>query len=232
MKTSFWTKLLDLLSPRLCVACGQRLSPEESVLCPHCMFELPYTDHPDHPYDNYMTKLFWGHFPIEKAVAMFFYEPKSKASEIIYSMKYYGRPETAESMGRIFARQLQATSFFTDINGLVPLPLTRKRKRQRGYNQAEEIAVGIGKETGIPIYNKVLKRDSFSISQTRLNILQRRENVENAFRLTHGETIAHKHLLLIDDVVTTGSTVIACAQQLMKADDVKISVLSLGFTKP
>lgn len=232
MKTSFWTKLLDLVSPRLCVACGQRLSPEESVLCPRCMFNLPLTGYDSQPYDNYMAKLFWGHFPLEKAVAMFFYQPKTEPSEIIYSMKYHGRPETAHDMGRIFARQLLTAGFFDGIDGLVPVPLTRKRRRQRGYNQAEEIACGISKATGLPIYNKVIERYDFSISQTHLNTAQRRENVENAFRLTNGERIAHKHLLLIDDVITTGSTIIACAQQLTQANDVKISVLSLGFTKP
>ena len=258
MKTSFWTKLLDLLSPRLCVACGRRLSPEESVLCPRCMLDLPLTDHLAHPYDNYMARLLWGHFPVEKAVAMFFYEPKSRPSEIIYSMKYHGQQKVAHDMGHIFARQLQAVGFFADIDCLVPIPLTRKRRWQRGYNQAQEIARGIGEETGLPIYNKVVERCDFTTSQTHLNIFQRRENVEHAFRLVHSgqrlralqqrldsgqrlqalqqtagaESIAHKHVLLVDDVVTTGSTVIACARQLQQIEDVRISVLSLGFTKP
>ena len=231
MKTSFWTKLLDLVSPRLCVVCGRRLSPEESVLCPRCMFELPTTDFPAHPYDNPMARLFWGQFQIEKAVAMFHYVPQSEHAKIIYDLKYHGHPEVGEQMGRLFARQLQTTDFFADIDAIVPLPITRKRQRQRGYNQSEMLARGISEQTGLPIYNKVVERTAFHESQTHVQHFERRENVQKAFRLTDGAAIAGKRLLLVDDIVTTGFSIIACAQQLQQAPDVKISVLTLGKTK-
>ena len=231
MKTSFWTKLLDLVSPRLCVVCGRRLSPEESVLCPRCMFELPATDFAAHPYDNLMARLFWGQFQIEKAVAMFHYVPQSEHAKIIYELKYHGHPEVGEQMGCLFARQLQATGFFEGIDGIVPMPITRSRRRQRGYNQSEMLARGISEQTGLPIYNNVVERTTFHESQTHVQHFERRENVQKAFRLIDGDAIAGKHLLLVDDIVTTGFSIIACAQQLQQAPDVRISVLTLGKTK-
>ena len=231
MKTSFWTKLCDLISPRACVCCGRRLTPEESVLCARCMFELPLTDYAAAPYDNEMARLFWGHFTVEKAVAMFHFTPHSRPAQLIYNMKYQGHPETAEHMGRISARQLQGSGFFNDIDGIVPLPITRKRQRQRGYNQSEMMARGISEQTGLPIFNRVVERTSFQVSQTHLHFFERRDNVEKAFQLRDGSAITGKHILLVDDIVTSGHSVIACAKQLQLAGDVKISVLTLGKTK-
>lgn len=231
MKTSFWTKLFDLISPRQCVVCGSRLSPEESVLCACCMLHLPLTGFEKNPLDNPLARLFWGLFPIEKATAFYYYEPKSELAEIIYSLKYRNRPEIGEHIGRIMARQLQTTGFFDGIDGLVPMPIAPRRCRQRGYNQTEEIARGISRQTGLPVYNKVVRRVQFETSQTRLNPIERRENVEHAFLLTDSLRPAHKHLLLIDDIITTGSTITACARQLQQAEDVKLSVLSIGYAK-
>lgn len=231
MKTSFWTKLLDLFSPRQCVVCGTRLSAEQSVLCTSCFLHLPLTSFSASPLDNRLARLFWGQFPIEQAVAMFYYEPHSSAAQIIYSMKYRNRPEVGEHMGSIFARQLHSEGFFDGIDALVPVPISRKRLRQRGYNQSEHIAKGISRQTGLPIYSNVVERCDFKVSQTRLNSFGRRDNVEHAFRLKEPGRIAHHHLLLIDDVITTGSTVTACARQLQQAQDVRLSVLALGYSK-
>lgn len=231
MKTSFLTKLLDFISPRLCVVCGSRLSPEESLLCVRCMLHLPLTGFEKSPADNPLARLFWGQFPIERATALYYYEPQSEVAEIIYSLKYRSRPEIGRSLGHIMARQLQASGFFDGIDALVPVPLAPRRRRQRGYNQSEEIARGIAELTALPIYNKVVRRTQFDTSQTRLNPIERRDNVERAFQLADSELPAHRHLLLIDDIVTTGSTLTACARQLLKAKDVKLSVLAIGFAK-
>ena len=231
MRTSFWTKLLDLIAPRTCVVCGQRLSPEETALCPACMLHLPLTHYADQPLDNPLARLFWGQFPIERATALFYYEPHSELAEIIYSLKYRNRPEVGWQMGHIAARYLQDSGFFEGIDALVPVPIARKRKRQRGYNQGEEIARGISEATGLPICQKVVERCEFKQSQTRLNPYERRDNVEQAFRLTDPDRIAHRHLLLIDDIITTGSTINACARQLAQAPDVRISVFALGYSK-
>ena len=129
------------------------------------------------------------------------------------------------------ACEMQANGFFEGIDLLIPVPLTKGRMRERGYNQSLLIAEGVAHITHIPIENKVLKRIRFDGSQTQQSIELRRENVKDAFRLHHPERIVGRHPLLIDDVITTGSTMLACAKELTKAGDIKVSVLSLGFVE-
>lgn len=231
MRTSFWTRLLDVVSPRPCVVCGQRLSPNEQALCSTCMLHLPLTGYEHQAKDNPMARLFWGQFPTERAAALFFYEPQADISRIIYEMKYHNHPETAEYMGQIAARHMATAGFFEGIDALVPMPVTRRRQWQRGYNQSVRIARGVSSLTGIPIYDKVVRRKHFKQSQTHQHAHERMLNVADAFSLIDARRIAGKHILIVDDIVTTGATIIACGCELAKAPGVSISVLSLGLTK-
>ena len=231
MRISFWTRLLDMISPRLCTVCGERLSVTEEVLCGKCNLHLPRTGFQRDPQENIMAKMFWGQIPIERATALFYYEAHAKTANIIYELKYQNHPEIGETMGRMMARELQISNFFEGIDGIVPVPLAKKRERQRGYNQSHELAKGISEITGLPIYKKVVRRTVFEGSQTSLGRWERNENVEQVFELKDATTIQGKHLLIVDDVVTTGATVIACAKELCKAEGVRISVLSLGLAK-
>ena len=231
MVVSFWHRLLDLISPRLCVVCGQRLTVSEDVICTKCNLHLPRTDFHQDPYENEMAKLFWHQIPIERATALFYYESHAETANILYELKYKDHPEVGEVMGRLMAKELQASGFFDGIDGIVPIPLARKRQRQRGYNQSLEIARGISEITSLPIYNKVVRRKAFEGSQTNKGRWERNENVEGVFELKDASAIQGKHLLMVDDVVTTGATVIACVQELCKADNVRVSVLALGFSK-
>lgn len=230
MIISFWRRLLDLISPRLCVICGHRLTVTEEVICTKCNFHLPRTDFHHNAYENEMAKLFWYLIPIERATAYFYYEPHSSTANIIYQMKYKDHPEIGEVMGRMMGKELMPSGFFDGIDGIIPIPLTKKRQRQRGYNQSKEIARGISEVTGLPLFDKVVKRVSFKGSQTNLGRWERNENVEKVFDLID-PAIHDKHLLVVDDVVTTGATVIACSKELAKAGNIKISALSLGFAK-
>lgn len=231
MVISFWHRLLDLISPRLCVVCGQRLTVSEDVICTKCNLHLPRTDFHQDPYENEMAKLFWHQIPIERATALFYYESHAETANILYELKYKDHPEVGEVMGRLMAKELQASVFFDGIDGIVPIPLARKRQRQRGYNQSMEIARGISAITSLPIYNKVVRRKAFEGSQTNKGRWERNENVEGVFELKDASAIQGKHLLMVDDVVTTGATVIACVQELCKADNVRVSVLALGISK-
>ena len=231
MVISFWHRLLDLISPRLCVVCCQRLTVSEETICTRCNLHLPRTGFQQDPYENEMAKLFWHQIPIERATALFYYESHSDTANIIYMLKYNNHPEIGEVIGRMTARELQTNDFFDGIDAIVPVPLAKKRLRQRGYNQSMEIAKGISEMTGLPIYNKVVRRNTFEGSQTNKGRWERNENVEKVFELIDSETVHGKHLLIVDDVVTTGATVIACAKELCKAGNVKVSVLALGFAK-
>ena len=231
MVISFWHRLLDLISPRLCVVCGQRLTVSEEIICSKCNFHLPRTGFQQDPYENEMAKLFWHQIPIERATALFYYEAHSETANILYELKYKNRPDIGEVVGRLVAKELQPSGFFDGIDGIVPIPLAKKRQRQRGYNQSQEIACGISEITNLPIYNKAVRRNVFEGSQTNKGRWERNENVEKVFEMTDETAIRGKHLLIIDDVVTTGATVIACAKELCKAGNVKVSVLALGFAK-
>ena len=231
MVISFWHRLLDLISPRVCVVCDNRLTITEEIICSRCNFHLPRTGFFKAPYDNEMAKLFWAQIPIERAAALFYYEAHSETANIIYMLKYKSHPEIGGVMGRMTARELQTNGFFDGIDGIVPVPLAKKRLRQRGYNQSLEIAKGISEITGLPIYNKVVRRNAFEGSQTNKGRWERHDNVERVFELIDEKAISGRHLLLIDDVVTTGATCLACAKALCQAGGVRISILSLGFAK-
>ena len=228
---SFWSRLLNLISPQACPVCGGRMTVGEALVCGKCTLQLPRTGYSGNAYRNEMAKLFWLQIPIERAAAWFFYEAHSPVSRLLYRLKYANHPETGEEMGRMMAQEMQADGFFDGIDAIIPVPLTRKRQRERGYNQSMEIAHGVSGITGIPILKQVLVRTSFAESQTRKHRRARIDNVEDAFELKPGTNLQGKHLLIIDDVVTTGATVIACGRQLMKGGDVRISVLTIGFAK-
>lgn len=179
-----------------------------------------------------MNRLYWKQIPIEKAAALFFYSAQAPVSKAIYDLKYHHSPEIGISLGEIVAREFSHKEFFEGIDMIIPVPLTKKRQHHRGYNQSMMIAKGIGNITGIKINNNIVKRTIFKESQTQKDVIDRKENVKDAFSIINTKDITNQHVLLVDDIVTTGATTIACSQQLMKAEGVKISIVSLGFVKP
>ena len=231
-KISLWHRLLDLVAPRLCVVCGRRLSPSEKVLCGGCNLKLPRTGFQHQPYDNVMARLFWGIIPVERAAALFYYEGGASTANILYDLKYHDRPDIGIAMGRMMALEFGEAGFFSGIDLIIPIPLAPSRQRHRGYNQSMQLARGIRQATGLPIYTQVVRRSVFVKSQTQMGRQERQENVADVFRAKDIDAIRGRHVLLVDDVVTTGATMTACARELLKAADVTVSLLSLGFAKP
>lgn len=229
----WWKRLLDFISPRQCCVCGRRLAVTEQCLCAGCLLHLPRTTYQFTPDDNPMVQLFWKHTPIRRAAALIFYEPQAEVARMVYDLKYHDRPDIGEAMGRLMATEMQMGRFFDGIDLLVPVPLTRRRRRQRGYNQSEMLARGVSEVTDIPVDTTVLCRHHFRQSQTLTRSHQeRRENVADQFRLQgDGAAQRGRHVLLIDDVCTTGATLSACAEALRDVYGLRISVLTLGFTK-
>jgi ComF family protein len=225
------TRILDFISPRLCVVCGQRLAPTERSLCGVCLFHLPRTNFHLKPLDNPMAQLFWVLSPVEKAAALFYYHPHAEMAQMVYQLKYDNRPDIGEDMGRVMGCDMQLAGFFDGVDVLLPVPLSRKRLRQRGYNQSEQLARGVSDITHLPVITKVLKRKHFRQSQTQLNRLGRQENVADMFELRDGSLLVGRHVLLIDDVCTTGATLLACMDALKGIPGIRFSVLTLGFTK-
>lgn len=220
------------MTPRPCAVCERRMSPGESAVCTKCDMRLPRTGHETDMTGNEMARMFWARMAVERAAAMWLYQPHSEVSAVIYRLKYGNRPEQGRQMGIAAARELKAAGFFDGIDLIVPVPLTKAKMLQRGYNQSEEIARGVAAVTGLPVVTKAVARIRETESQTSKTGVQRVENVEGAFRLMRPDMVAGRHVLIIDDVVTTGSTVCACGKELMKAGGVRLSVMALGFTHP
>lgn len=225
------TRILDFIAPRSCVVCGKRLAPSERSLCSVCILHLPRTTFQFTPDDNEVAQLFWGLLPVERAAALLYYEPHSEMARLVYELKYHDRPDIGEDLGRLMAKEMQMARYFDGIDVLLPVPLSRKRRRQRGYNQSEMLARGISDVTGLPIISKAMKRTNFHKSQTMLTRQERRENVDGTFILRHPEWLEDKHVLLVDDICTTGATLIACGEAIRTVKGIHISVLTLGFTK-
>lgn len=213
------------------MVCGRRLSVTERSLCTVCMLHLPRTTFQFSAEDNTVAQLFWGLLPVERAASLIYYEPHSEMAQLVYELKYHGRPDIGEDMGRLMAYEMQLARFFDGIDVLLPVPLSKKRLRQRGYNQSEMLARGVSEVTGLPVVTKALRREHFQKSQTLLNRQERRENVEGTFILKRPELLEGKHVLLIDDICTTGATLLACGEAMRAVNGIRISILTLGFTK-
>lgn len=184
-----------------------------------------------HPKDNELAKRFWVLLPIENASALFFYASKTMSTRVILQIKYMQKWSFAQYLGRVFANEAKDYGFFDGINVIVPVPLSREREVERGYNQSYYFALGIKEITNIPIVKDAISRTSFNGSQTRKSHLERRDNVKGVFKLISSANIKGKHILIVDDVITTGSTILSCAEELMKGGVKSISVASIGYAK-
>ena len=228
---SWIDRLLDFVMPRFCPICGRRLSLNEPQLCSSCLLELPYTGFLERPYDNLMVDRLYGKIRnFERGASLFYYMYDDRRN-FLFDLKYHDRPEMGLWLGREAGRQMLRTGFLDGIDAIIPVPLAPSRLRQRGYNQSELLAQGISEITGVPVLTHVARRTTFTQSQTHLSTEQRFENVKDAFQLIDADAIRHRHVLIVDDVVTTGATTTALASQLSTAGDVRVSVFSLAIVK-
>lgn len=228
---SFFRRLLDLFAPRLCCICGQRLTPTEKEICISCNLGLPRTGYAASPLDNLLSRRFWGRIPVERCASLYFYKVHSHTKRPVLRLKYMDHPETAIFFGKMMGREFGEEGFFEGMDMMIPIPLAKNRMRERGYNQSEMIARGIAEVTGLRVETEVAVRSTFKGSQTRLGRMERFDNVEGLFSVKHPERIAGCHLLIIDDVITTGATTSTLARELLKAGAKTISIASVACTR-
>ena len=220
--------LLGLFYPNLCVTCGERLLSHEKYVCLNCWNDLPQT-HFHFNLENNVAQLFWGRVQIEYATSYFTYKKGSRYQQLIHFIKYKGLKELGFETGRRFGIELNKSDVFRSVDWIVPVPLHPKKLKSRGYNQSEWIAHGIADSMDKKISTDNLFRKIFTSTQTRKNRFERWKNVEGIFDVARYVEFENKHILLIDDVVTTGSTLEACAFQLLKIKNTKVSIATLAF---
>jgi ComF family protein len=221
--------LVSIFYPGICAACGSVLFFNEQALCLKCYADLPRTGfHADS--DNEVARLFWGRIPIRNATSFIIFNKDSRYRGILHALKYKGQRNIGIEMGRLFGLELRDTPFAgADIIHAVPLHSARMRKR--GYNQSELIANGMAKVLQIPVMNNLIVRTANTGSQTSKPRYERWENVRDTFRISSPLKLRDKHVLLVDDVITTGATTEACAGALLTVSGVTVSIASLAFAR-
>ncbi|MDR0536545.1 MAG: ComF family protein [Tannerellaceae bacterium] len=220
--------LLTLFFPRACLVCLMPLEETEQNVCLECFYNLPRLSR--YASDSLQQRLAIAKAHEIKTAALFRYMPDTNMQNIVYPFKYHGNYKLAYQMGRQIAISVHAHEDFKTADYLVPVPIHPKRKRKRGYNQSEHLCLGISSVWKIPVRPDALKRNVHTKSQTKKLRDEREQNVKGVFDLDNIDDLKGCHIILVDDVLTTGSTISSCAQCLFNIPDVKISILTLAAT--
>jgi len=224
----YFSDLFELFYPDICLACSGKLLKGENLICFKCQSELPKSDHWVDP-ENAMAKRFWGRVDLQGAAALFQFQKGEHVQHLLHQLKYRGRQDVGEYLGQMLGRMLlQPHNVIKHIDLIVPVPLHWKKQRKRGYNQCDPIAKGISATINIPWTDSALERVHENISQTKRNRFDRWANVAEIFAVKDAEQLRGKHILLVDDVMTTGATAEACLQTILTVENTKVSFVSVA----
>lgn len=218
---------ISLFFPRVCAGCGEPLVRGEEVICIRCLADLPRTGFARFA-DNKVARVFWGRIQLEYAASLCYFEKGSRLQKMFHRMKYRNEPVVGRVLGRELGRELASSSMFSSLDAVIPVPLHPKKQKKRGYNQSEYIARGISEILDIPVLTGVLERVVHTSSQTHKGRYNRWENVEGIFKVVSPEKLQNQHVLVVDDVLTTGATLEACCTPLLRTADVKVSIATLA----
>lgn len=216
--------LIDLIYPKHCEICSIDLNSNEQFLCLGCKFDLPYIHQSQNTLDS-LNKLFWGRVHVENVTALLNYQKGNQTQKILHQLKYHKKTKLAIHFGEMIGELISEPA---KIDYLIPVPLHPKKKRIRGFNQSTVIAKGIQTTSNIPIIEDVIKRNTFNKSQTNFSKFDRWDNVNSIFTITKPELLKNKHIILIDDVITTGATIEACVQEFLKIEGCKVTIAVLA----
>ena len=223
-----FSDLYSTFFPRKCINCGKNLDKTEQEVCIKCLIALPETNFLNDS-NNPVYQKFWGRVNIEFAISVYYFTKQSVLQHLLHQIKYKGRKELAYVLGKSIGQKLKNSENFKSCDVIVPVPLHPAKEKKRGYNQSEWIAKGISEQIEAPINTKLIQRHLNSKSQTRKSRKERWENVRSAFSIQSKEKTEYKHALLIDDVITTGATLEACAALLIDKLNLKVSIASLAY---
>ena len=220
-------ELINLFYPKICQICDNPLLKNEQIICLKCLHELPVTNYHLNN-ENPVKKVFYGRVPLENATSLLIFKKKGSVQKLIHQLKYKGQQEIGPFLGIWLGAELEKIPGYSEIDAVIPVPLHKLRLRSRGFNQVEGFGKEIAKALKIPYLDQVLLKKSFSSTQTIKERLARWGNIEETFFLARPQVIRNKHVLLVDDLITTGATLEACANTIKQAGGVKISIASMA----
>lgn len=223
MKITFINDFIGLFYPRVCLACGEVLMSYEETVCTTCRYLLPKTRY-ESLSDNPLSRMFRGQVPFKAVTSEFFFSKDGKIQSLMHNLKYKGETDAGLFLGQELGKSLHQSPLFNDADCLIPIPLHPKKEKTRGYNQSRVIAEGIAKETGLDIADECLFRKVYTETQTHKGRNERLKNVSGVFGLHNSDSLKGKHVILIDDVLTTGATMLSAGAALFSIPDIVISI--------
>lgn len=225
---NLFNDFISLFFPRTCYACGNNLFGNEEIMCLKCAIHLPETNfHTEE--NNQVSRVFTGRIKLENASAYCYYKKDGTIQKLIHQMKYHGHAEIGIYLGKIYGSKLIENPSYNNIDFIIPIPLHKKKYKKRGFNQAEKFAQGLAKSMNTEVNINIVSRVKASTTQTKKSRYNRWENVQEIFYVSEPNLYERKHLLLVDDVITTGATMEACLQALQVIPEVKLSVAAIAF---
>ena len=222
--------LLSLIYPTVCAACGRSLYRNENCICTHCHYKLPQTKFHLSAI-NPVAKLFWGRVSLNAACSYYSFSKGGSVQKLVHQLKYQGRKEIGVTIGKFYGTELRDSISFRSVNTIVPVPLHEEKNRKRGFNQSEVFAQGISAGMDLPMDPANLVRVKATTTQTRRSRYDRWKNVETVFKIKDHEKLEGRHVLLVDDVVTTGATLEACAQAILKVPGTMVSIATIAYAE-
>jgi len=228
MRNTYLSHFIDLLFPRLCQACKANLLGTEDLICTDCLYYLPYTNFHLQP-GNIVAQQFWGKVKLEHAYALLYFEKGGKVQHLMHQFKYRGMQKIGNKLGAIAAAQLLQNPLLQTVDHIIPVPLHKSRMRERGYNQSANFANGLTSQLPATVLEDNLLRAVKTSTQTRKSRFARYENMQQVFALARPQVLENKHILLVDDIITTGSTLEACAQELLKVPGLRLSIATIAY---
>jgi ComF family protein len=225
---SYLADFINLLFPKLCQACRANLLGTEQLICTNCLYNLPYTNFHLQP-NNIVARQFWGKIDLQYAHALLYFEKGGKVQHLIHQFKYKNVPAIGNKLGQLTGEQLKQIDGLKSVDYIVPVPLHKSRLRERGYNQSTHFAIGLADKLPALVEEHNLIRVVKTATQTHKSRFARFENMQEVFVVNNPERLNGKHVLLVDDIVTTGSTLEACAQQLLKIPGLKLSITAIAY---
>jgi len=220
--------VMQLFYPHVCKGCGSDILEDENLLCLHCINTLPHTNFAVHA-NNPVEKIFWGRLPLASAMSEFYFAKGTVIQHLVHEFKYKGNKDVGMYLGAMMGSSFMSNNRISNIDALVPLPLYADKEHKRGFNQSAILCNGISEVMNIPVITGNVIRKRFTNTQTKKHRAERWENVQGSFEIKNSSQLNGKHILLVDDVVTTGATLEACGREILNINDVRLSVATLAY---